>query len=73
MRQIVVRFTRNGNASFLSWMLELSVTSFGYQQIPTVISEQPEDVAYLHVTSIFSHVKSEIHDVAFLHDVVLAL
>ena len=70
MRQIVVRLTRNCNASSLSWMLELSMTPFGYQQIPTIIPEQPEDVAHLHVGRIVSHVEPEIHYIALLHDVV---
>jgi hypothetical protein len=70
MWQIVIRLAWNCHTSLFSWMLELSMTSFGDQQIPTVIPEQPEDVAHLHSKCILSHVEPEIHYIAFLHDVV---
>ena len=70
MRQIVIRLARDCNASFLDWVLKLTMTPLGYCQIPAVISEQPKDLAHLHVARILSHVEPEIHYIAFLHDVV---
>ena len=54
-------------------MFELTMTAFSDYQVPAIIFKQPEDVAHLHHGRILSHIKSEINNIAFLHDVVLAL
>jgi len=46
--QIVARFSRDGNAPGLAWMLELPVTTAGGNQKPSVLGKQSEDFADFH-------------------------
>jgi hypothetical protein len=36
-REIVARLARNSDATGLAWMLELTVTSAGYDEMPTIL------------------------------------
>ena len=53
-------------------MLELAMASFRHHQVPTIILEQPEDVAHLHLLRTPLNIEPEIHHIALLHDVVFA-
>ena len=50
--EIVARLARNSDATGLVWVLELTMTSAGYCETPTVLLQQPEDFAYFHVQRI---------------------
>jgi hypothetical protein len=47
--EIIARLARNSDATGLVWVLELTVTSAGYCETPTILLQQPEDFAYFHV------------------------
>lgn len=51
-RQIVARFTRDGNPAGLGVMLNLAMTTLRCHQVPAILAQHSQYVCYLHNRSL---------------------